>query len=315
MNIFLAPRSNETSYKNFLSTIESGIDYLIIEPFLTDEGKKILSPNKKLFAWGNKETKKSSWDKMEPGDLILFYKGKEGGEQQSKFPYAGKVLYKQHSRDLGLALWPPKKGEEPWTCVFFLEELTPVYVPISEITDLSKSYNFSMVQGFMPINDEAKENLIKKYGTIDSFIANFKITDLTEQKTELEEKSKKIAHREAQMLLLKMGVFLGYDTHCPDKSYEAYGEKLGDYVTLNELPTMYIGAELKPLVKQIDVIWFTQNVPEYAFEVEETTGVVSGLNRLNQLAPIAKKLFVIAPAKEYPIFDKFKRKYVSKQQG
>ena len=58
--IFIAPRSNETSYKNFLSTIENGIDYLIIEPHLPNEGKKILSTNKKLYAWGNKETKKPS---------------------------------------------------------------------------------------------------------------------------------------------------------------------------------------------------------------------------------------------------------------
>lgn len=305
MNIFLAPRSNETSYKNFLSTIESGIDYLIVEPHLSTDGKKILAPNKKIFAWGNKESKKPSWDKMEKGDLVLFYKGKEGDEKESKFLYAGKVLFKQHSKDLGLSLWPPKKGEEPWTCVFFLEELAPVYIPISVITDLSKGYHFSMVQGFMPINEEARENLIKEYGTIDNFIKKFKVTDLSEETTELEEKSQKIAHREAQMLLLKMGVFLGFDTFCPDKSYEAYGEKLGDYTTLVQLPTMFIGKELVPFVSQIDVIWFNQNVPEYAFEVEETTGVGSGLNRLNQLTPIAKKLFVIAPAKEYPTYDKF----------
>lgn len=52
MNIFLAPRSNEISYKNFLSTIENGLDYSIVEPFLDEEGKKILSTKGKLFAWG-----------------------------------------------------------------------------------------------------------------------------------------------------------------------------------------------------------------------------------------------------------------------
>jgi len=305
MNIFLAPRSNETSYKNFLSTIENGIDYLIVEPHLTVEGKKILSSNKKLFAWGNKETKKPSWDKMENGDLVLFYKGKEGDEKESKFLYAGKVLYKQHSKNLGLSLWPPKKGEEPWTCVYFLNELMPVYVPISVITELSKEYHFSMVQGFMPINDEAKANFFSNYNSIDDFVKKYKVTDLSEGTSDLEEQSQKIAHREAQMLLLKMGRFLGFDTYCPDKSYEAYGEKLGDYVSLQELPTMFIGKELVPFVSQIDVIWFSENVPEYAFEVEESTGVGSGLNRLNQLTPIAKKLFVIAPAKEYRTYEKF----------
>ena len=38
MRIFLAPRSNEISYKNFLSTIEHGIDPAIVDPHLDEEG-------------------------------------------------------------------------------------------------------------------------------------------------------------------------------------------------------------------------------------------------------------------------------------
>ena len=35
MQIFLAPRSNETSHKHFLSTIENGVDFSVVEPYLT----------------------------------------------------------------------------------------------------------------------------------------------------------------------------------------------------------------------------------------------------------------------------------------
>lgn len=56
MRIFLAPRSNETSYKNFLSTIENGVDYTVIAPHITEEGKRLLNAREKIFAWGNKET-------------------------------------------------------------------------------------------------------------------------------------------------------------------------------------------------------------------------------------------------------------------
>ena len=56
MQIFLAPRSNETSHKNFLSTIEIGVDFSVVEPYLTEEGKRILSKSDKLFVWGNRET-------------------------------------------------------------------------------------------------------------------------------------------------------------------------------------------------------------------------------------------------------------------
>jgi hypothetical protein len=89
MQIFLAPRSNETSHKNFLSTIESGVNFSMVEPYLTDEGKQILSKYDKLFVWGNRETKKASWDKMQTGDLVLFYKGREGTEKEGKLIHAG----------------------------------------------------------------------------------------------------------------------------------------------------------------------------------------------------------------------------------
>jgi len=42
MQIFLAPRSNETSYKHFLSTIENGVDFTILDPHLDEEGRKLL---------------------------------------------------------------------------------------------------------------------------------------------------------------------------------------------------------------------------------------------------------------------------------
>lgn len=120
MQVFLTPRSNETAYKNFLSTIEGhGVDYAVVEPYLSDEGKRVLSGSDRLFAWGTKETTKTSWDKMQKDDLVLFYKGRENEEVEGKFVYAGQLLFKQHSRELGLSLWPPKPGEEPWTCVFF----------------------------------------------------------------------------------------------------------------------------------------------------------------------------------------------------
>ena len=43
MRIFLAPRSNEISYKNFLSTIEHGIDPAIVDPHLNEEGRAHLA--------------------------------------------------------------------------------------------------------------------------------------------------------------------------------------------------------------------------------------------------------------------------------
>ena len=306
MKIFLAPRSNETSYKNFLSTIESGVDYSIIEPYLEDQGKKLLGDGGKIFAWGNKETKKSSWDKMEDGDLILFYKGREGDEREGKLVYAGRLLYKQHSRDLGVSLWPPKTGEEPWTCIFFLKDLKPVYIPITELADLAGYSRNFIVQGFMPVSDEGVQAILSKFGSVDGFVNHYIAgEDNTLAPSDLEEKNEIAAHAEAEMLLLKIGRMLGYDTYSPNKSNEAYGEKLQDYISLNKLPTRFIGGDITKLVSQIDVIWFKDEVPKCAFEVEHSTKISSGLQRLCQLKPLSTKLFIIASSKDYYLYEKY----------
>ncbi len=305
MRIFLAPRSNETSYKNFLSTIENGVDFSIVEPFLTDEGKKLLSNAGKLFVWGNKETKKASWDKMEPDDLVLFYKGREGSEKEGKFLYAGKLLFKQHSKELGLALWPPKPGEEPWTCIFFLKELQPVYIPITDIAEFGDYARNLVIQGFMPLNETGTKKIIEKFGDLDGFLKNYSASPKKEE-GDLETSSNEItAHSEAEMLLLKIGRLLGYDTYTPDRSAEAFGEKLQTYVSLQEIPTRFLGKELITLAREIDVAWFKDEVPKFAFEVEHSTKFGNGFQRLYQLSPLSTKLFVLSSRKNEYLFEKF----------
>jgi hypothetical protein len=305
-NIFLAPRSNETSYKNFLSTIEGGVDPSIVAQHLDEEGRRILGTQQKLFAWGTKESKKTTLDKMEPDDLVLFYKGREESETEGKILYAGKLLYKKHNKELSLALWPPKPGEEPWSCVFFLKDLTPVYIPISDISSLANYAKTFVVQGFQPLNDTGVGAVIERFGSFDQFIKHYS-TDEKEEHHELEGTSRLnevTAHAEAEMLLLKIGQMLGYDTYSPDKTPEAYGERLENYITYKDIPARFIG-ELVPLVKEIDVIWFKEEVPKFAFEVEHTTKFGTGFQRLQQLHALATKLFVVSAAKNKPLFDKF----------
>jgi hypothetical protein len=274
MKIFLAPRSNETSYKDFLSTIENGLDYSIVEPYLPAEGKTKLSRDKRLFGWGCKETKKSTWDKMDEGDWVFFYKGREEKEVEGKLVYAGRLLYKQHSKELSLALWPPKPGEEPWSCVFFLN------------------------------NEKGLENILEKYENVEKFISEFS-EDVEEAESDLEESNEISAHEEAELLLLKIGRLLGYDTYTPDKNKQAYGELLSDYVNIDKIPTRFLGPDIEKIVREIDVIWFEDEVPKYAFEVEHTTKFGSGFQRLCQLVPLNAKLFIVSSAKNSYLFDKF----------
>jgi len=102
-------------------------------------------------------------------------------------------------------------------------------------------------------------------------------------------------HSEAEFVLLKLGQILGYDTYSPDRNKEAYGQKLEDLISLDEIP-QFTTPSLLGTIKNIDVIWFTDEFPVCCFEIEHTTGVTTGLLRLYQTSQLNTKLFVIAPS-------------------
>lgn len=179
----------------------------------------------------------------------------------------------------------------------------PVYIPTSMIADFAGYSRNFVVQGFMPLNEEGTKAILEKYGTIEKFLAPFS-REPAEGFSDFDEGMEVNAHSEAQLFLLKIGKILGFDTYSPDNSKEAYGEKLGNYCNLEKMPTRFLG-ELVPMIRQIDVIWFKDDVPKYAFEVEHTTKFGSGFQRLYQLHPLSTKLFVISSEVNHPQFEKF----------
>jgi hypothetical protein len=121
----------------------------------------------------------------------------------------------------------------------------------------------------------------------------------------LEVSNQVTAHAEAELLLLKVGRMLGYDTYSPDAGKAAFGENLEDWITLKELPTRFLGAHMIPLVKQIDVIWFIDEVPKVAIEVEHTTKFEAGFQRLLQLQPLSTALLIVSGEANKYLFDKY----------
>lgn len=93
----MAPRSGEKSYKNYQSTIKSGVEFNLIAEHLDEEGRSKLLKEEIIYAWGNREGTSSSWNRMEYGDKVIFYAKK-------RLVMVGDVFYKKHSRELALAL-------------------------------------------------------------------------------------------------------------------------------------------------------------------------------------------------------------------
>ncbi len=163
-NIFLAPRANETSRKNFGKTIGGGgIPYSFVEPYLTNEEKKLLDSYPSLQIWGT--ALENRWEAMMPGDYVLFY----GGEE--RFNYSARVIFPKKSDALGRELWPLNKKGEPWHCLFFVDQVKEINIPIKALQGLAGyEPTWDRVQGFMRLNRAGTEAITEQFGSIEAFI-------------------------------------------------------------------------------------------------------------------------------------------------
>lgn len=108
-------------------------------------------------------------------------------------------------------------------------------------------------------------------------------------------------HSIVQGRLLEIGNIRGYQTYCPDKSKRFNENKLEEISSLKSCPELQFSDYT--LLRQIDVIWFknrgTNFIPEFAFEVELSTGVWSGVGRMATLLDYSNVgLYVISNDKK-----------------
>jgi len=163
--IFLAPRSNETAYKNYMSSMQGKPieDFL---PYLTNDEVASLQGNDRYFVWGTQPSLRSRWEKMEVGDYVFFY-------AQGRFISVGRLRFKKYSEDLALSLWPKSADSgEPWSCVFFVENVQDINLPLPEFNGIT-GYSLKALQGFMQISSEAAvARIVAKYGSTDGFVSS-----------------------------------------------------------------------------------------------------------------------------------------------
>lgn len=103
-------------------------------------------------------------------------------------------------------------------------------------------------------------------------------------------------HYVVQGRLLEIGNIRGYQTYCPNKSKTFNKKRLDEIAALESCPKLQYAEHRS--VRNIDVLWFRKTgssyYPEYAFEVELSTGVWSGFGRLASLREYNTKLYIIS---------------------
>jgi hypothetical protein len=106
-------------------------------------------------------------------------------------------------------------------------------------------------------------------------------------------------HTLIQGRLIEIGNTRGYKTYSPDKSKQFNKNPLSEITTLSKCPNLQF-ANYSSL-RNIDVIWFRKIsngfYPDYAFEVEITTGVWSGFGRLATLRDYNTRIYIVTNEK------------------
>lgn len=122
-----------------------------------------------------------------------------------------------------------------------------------------------------------------------------------------------IDHGIAQGMLVTLGRIYGYETYVPqhDQTIRYFQDKpLRDYVTVSDCTGIFEGPNLAK-IREIDTLWFAEDdyglFPVYAFEVEETTKVKSGLDRLLKIPRrFSTNFYIIGPSKkEEKLFNQY----------
>lgn len=136
-----------------------------------------------------------------------------------------------------------------------------------------------------------RNNRLKCNEYIDKWDILKKYTDTSKIKLSSDESF----HNILQGRLLEIGNIRGFHTYCPNKRKTFNKRRLDTISKLQTCPDLQYSE--RNSANKIDVIWFRQvskgYYPEYAFEVELSTGVWSGFGRLASLREYNTKLYII----------------------
>ncbi len=106
-------------------------------------------------------------------------------------------------------------------------------------------------------------------------------------------------HAVLQGRLIEIGNIRGFHTYCPDSSKRFNRKTLSEIISLDQCPKLEFSDY--DVLRKIDVLWFIEKgrnlIPQYAFEVELSTGTWSGVGRLATLIDYSNvKMYVISNA-------------------
>jgi len=128
MSLIILPSSSRESRKRFNDTIDPGCLISDIKPYMSETVLPQIEKNGKtrIGVWGFTDREgsnnKTLWNRIEPGDLVLFY-------SKHRFFCKGKVVAKEINSRLAHYLWNQESDGVTWDLVYYIDNLRPIDIP------------------------------------------------------------------------------------------------------------------------------------------------------------------------------------------
>lgn len=232
--VFIAPSSSEHVNRNVirddivrqskeLLSIEGLIPISLVSNALSSKEKRQLQElfsDGKIRIWGTAESNKSTWDSINPGDYVLFYK-------RGRYVYCAEIVLKMDNEKLAKTIWGEYENGETWSLVFFVKNIRPIQIS-REKFNMIAGYDADFIpQAFMRVNDDAAKKIIaeiikKKYKPLKLDIGGI-LNSLIQQEPEFQ---KVIKSTFAHLIAGKNVIF--YGPPATSKTYLA--KKICEYV-------------------------------------------------------------------------------------
>jgi len=155
--------------------------------------------------------------------------------------------------------------------------------------------------GEYKINVDSELNIVLKGrgNRIDcaDFVNSWELLLTPFETPEVKNTAEESLHSVLQGRLIEIGNMRGFQTYCPDLSKKFNNKALSEIISLRQCPELQFSDY--NVLRNIDVLWFREKgvnfIPEYAFEVELSTGTWSGVGRLATLIDYSNvKLYIIS---------------------
>lgn len=162
MSLFFAPANR----RNLACSIEKEVPPARIAPYVSSDTLQeiqSLAGMEGIRCWAMTRTKRSTFKKMKPGDIVLFA---EKGTM--RFTYYAQVTCTLENKALGDDLWPVQE-ENPWELIYFLRNIRHIDILKSEFIPKFGYDPGFVVPGVIHVKDDNIRTFESENGPLDAW--------------------------------------------------------------------------------------------------------------------------------------------------